>query len=121
MNFDKQKALDIAKNLSNKFNVDDVKIFIEKHKDLEFIQDVKLLFSMVVDSIKGNYKLDTKTYLTIAGALAYVALPTDLIPDFIPVIGFIDDAFVIGWTINTLKEEIENYKRFLNEETGKIE
>ena len=113
MQFDKQKALEIAKNLSNRFNAEDVKKFIEKNKDLDFIQDVKLLFSMIVDSIKGRYKLDTKTYLTIAGTLAYVALPTDLLPDFIPGIGFIDDAFVIGWTINTLKEEIENYKKFL--------
>ena len=70
---------------------------------------------MVADSVKGEYKLDTKTYLTIAGALAYAALPTDLLPDFIPGIGFVDDAFVIGWTIKTLKDEIENYKRFKND------
>ena len=117
MIFDKQKALNLAKNLSNKFNLNDVKKFIDKHKDLEFIQDMKLLFSMVVDSIKGNYNLDTKTYLLITGVLAYVALPTDLIPDFIPGIGFIDDAFVIGWTIKTLKEEIENYKKVKDEKT----
>jgi uncharacterized membrane protein YkvA (DUF1232 family) len=28
---------------------------------------------------------------TIAGALGYFILPTDLIPDFIPVVGFTDD------------------------------
>ena len=113
--FDKEKALNLAKDLANKFDINDIKNFIEKNKHLEFIEDVKVLFSMVADSIKGEYKLDTKTYLTIAGALAYAALPTDLIPDFIPGIGFIDDAFVIGWTIKTLKDEIENYKRFKNE------
>ena len=61
-----------------------------------------------------NYQIDTKTYLIIAGAIAYVVLPTDIIPDFIPGIGFVDDAFVIGAVISKLKGEIENYKRFKN-------
>jgi len=121
MDFDKQKAIDLAKQLSNKFDANDVKDFIEKHKNLDFLQDVKLLFSMVADHIKGNYSIDTKTLVIITGALAYVVLPTDLIPDFIPGIGFLDDAFVIGWTIKTVKDEIENYKKsFLNEQTRQI-
>jgi len=118
--FDKNKALEIAKNLASKFDVDDVKNFIEKHKDLEFIEDVKVLFAIITDSIKGRYKINKNTFLAIAGALAYVALPTDLIPDFIPGIGFIDDAFVIGWTVKSIKDEIENYKRFISEKTGKV-
>lgn len=120
MEFNKQKALDLAKNLSDKFNPEEIQKFIEKHKDLEFIEDVKLLFSMAVDSVKGKYKIDKKTFLVIAGALAYTALPTDVIPDFIPGIGFLDDAFVIGYTIKSIKDEIENYKRFKSEETRKI-
>ena len=120
MNFDKNKALDLAKNLANKFDPREFQNFLSNNKNLDFIEDVKILFAIITDSIKGTYKVDTKTYLTIAGALAYVALPTDLIPDFIPGIGFIDDAFVIGWTVKTLKEEIENYKRVKGEETRQI-
>lgn len=33
--------------------------------------------------------------LTIAGALGYLILPIDLIPDMLPVVGFMDDAAVI--------------------------
>ena len=121
MEFDKQKALDVAKKFSSKFNEKDVQKFIEKHKDLELIKNAKLLFSMASDSIKGEYKIDKMTFATIAGALAYAVIPTDVIPDFIPGIGFVDDGFVIGWTINSIKDEIENYKRFINDKTGEVE
>ena len=115
MEFDKQKALEVAKNLADKFDVKKVDEFFKKHPELDFIEDAKLLFAIIKDHIKGTYKIDRKTFLIIAGALAYAALPTDLIPDFIPGVGFIDDAFVIGWTIQTIKEEIERYKRFVGE------
>lgn len=120
MDFDKNKALELAKDLANKFDPKKLQDFMQNHKNLDFLDDVKILFAMIKDSMQGKYQLDTKTYLTIAGALAYVVLPTDLIPDFIPGIGFIDDAFVIGWTIKTLADEIENYKRFQGEKTRQI-
>lgn len=37
--------------------------------------------------------------LTIAGALGYLILPIDLIPDMIPVIGFADDTAVIIYAV----------------------
>ena len=33
--------------------------------------------------------------LVLAGVLAYVVLPTDLIPDFLPVVGQVDDLVVV--------------------------
>lgn len=33
--------------------------------------------------------------LVLAGVLAYVVLPTDLVPDFLPVLGQVDDLVVI--------------------------
>lgn len=32
-----------------------------------------------------------KTILLTGGAVAYLLLPIDLVPDFIPVVGFLDD------------------------------
>jgi uncharacterized membrane protein YkvA (DUF1232 family) len=116
--FDKNKALELAKNLADKFSVEETKEFIDKVKNQPFFDDLKLLFEMVTDK---EYRVDKKTYLIVAGALAYAVLPTDIIPDFIPGIGFLDDAFVIGVTVKQLRDEIEKYKRFKDEKTPKIE
>lgn len=40
-----------------------------------------------------------KAKLTIAGALGYLILPIDVIPDFIPVVGFADDSAVIVYAV----------------------
>ncbi|NPA88168.1 MAG: DUF1232 domain-containing protein [Epsilonproteobacteria bacterium] len=109
IDFDKNKALELAKNLSDKFSAEETKEFIKKFSDLSFIDDLKLLFGMITDK---EYSIDKKTYLIIAGAIAYVVLPTDIIPDFIPGVGFVDDAFVVGMVVKQLKDEIESYKRF---------
>jgi uncharacterized membrane protein YkvA (DUF1232 family) len=107
----KHKALELAHKLDNKFSKEETESFIHKFSNLPFISDVKLLYSMITDE---DYQVDKKTYAIIAGAIAYVVLPTDIIPDFIPGIGFVDDAFVVGMVIKSLKDEIENYKRFKN-------
>jgi uncharacterized membrane protein YkvA (DUF1232 family) len=112
LEFDKEKALKLARELVDKFSIRDTEDFIKKFSDLEFIEDVKLLLEMIKDK---EYKIDKNTYLIIAGALAYLVLPTDIIPDFIPGVGFVDDLFVIEVTIKQIKDEIENYKEFKNE------
>jgi uncharacterized membrane protein YkvA (DUF1232 family) len=38
-----------------------------------------------------------KSKTVIAGALAYTVLPTDLIPDLLPAVGWGDDAAMIAW------------------------
>ena len=111
-NEEKQKALELAENLKDDFKEEDVKSFFEKFKDLSFIEDMKLLFEMITNK---DYSVSVKTYAIIAGALAYVVLPFDVIPDFLPGVGFIDDAFIITMVVNQLRDEIENYKRYKNE------
>ncbi len=108
---EKQEALKLTEELKNDFKEDEVKSFFGKFKNLSFLEDMKLLFEMINDK---NYSLSPTVYATIAGALAYVVLPSDIIPDFLPGIGFIDDAFVISFVVKQLKKEIEKYKKFKN-------
>ena len=109
---EKKAALALAEKLTDKFSVKKTLEFIKTHQNLSFIDDVKILFDMITDK---EYKIDKKTFAVIAGALAYLVLPTDIIPDFIPGVGFVDDAYVIATVIKRLKSEIDNYKRFKSE------
>jgi uncharacterized membrane protein YkvA (DUF1232 family) len=34
--------------------------------------------------------------------LAYLALPFDLVPDFIPVLGYADDAILVSWVLRSV-------------------
>ena len=112
MNFtesQKEKALNLSKKLSSDFDEKEAEDFAKKHTSKPWYHDFKLLFDMVTDK---NYTLDKTTYLMIAGALAYVVFPIDIIPDFILGVGFLDDAFVLGIVMKKLSNEIEKYKRF---------
>jgi uncharacterized membrane protein YkvA (DUF1232 family) len=112
MNFNdtqKEKVLKLSKELSSEFNEEEAEEFANKHTEETWYTNFKLLFDMIRDK---EYVVDKKTYLMIAGALAYVVFPLDVIPDFIPGVGFLDDAFVLGFVIKQLQEEIYNYKRF---------
>ena len=42
----------------------------------------------------------------LVGAIAYFVLPTDLIPDYIPVIGYTDDAAVLATAIKLVASHI---------------
>ncbi|KXX72151.1 YkvA family protein [Flammeovirga sp. SJP92] len=63
-----------------------------------------LLFFMYIDE-----ETPSKAKVAIAGALGYLLVPMDLIPDFIPVVGFADDFSVvfaaIGYVSVCLKQE----------------
>lgn len=45
--------------------------------------------------------------LTIAGALGYLIFPLDLLPDFIPLVGFTDDSAVIVYAVYQIIKHID--------------
>ncbi len=109
MEFDTSKALIRAKSMANDFDAKEAGEFAKKHTDKEWYMDFKLLYDMIIDS---NFTIDTSTYLAIAGALAYVVFPIDVIPDFILGVGYVDDVFVVGMVMKSISDEIERYKTY---------
>jgi uncharacterized membrane protein YkvA (DUF1232 family) len=75
----------------------------------EMLDRVKLIFQMVTD--KG-FALEGKAKVLIVGALLYFILPMDLTPDFIPGIGYLDDALVLSGLWKTIEGQIDRYTSF---------
>jgi uncharacterized membrane protein YkvA (DUF1232 family) len=48
----------------------------------------------------------TSVKASLLGALAYFVLPTDAIPDFLPVLGFTDDAAILAAAIKMVSDHI---------------
>ncbi|MBS1911570.1 MAG: DUF1232 domain-containing protein [Bacteroidetes bacterium] len=74
------------------------------------VHHVRLLFDMVRDS---EFSLDGKTKALVAAGLIYFVLPVDLTPDFIPGIGYIDDAIVLTLVWRLVAGQVARYQAFL--------
>lgn len=82
------------------------------------MEDLKTLFDLLRAVARGDYRLRKETLILIAGAVLYFLIPIDVIPDFIPVAGFIDDAAVIAWVVKTCKAEIDLFRGYAAAEAG---
>lgn len=79
-------------------------------------QDIRLLYSMVSDSVRGRYRLPFRTIAAVAFTLLYFVNPFDLIPDIVPVVGYIDDAFVVSLCIKFIGTDLEKYRKWTQSE-----
>ncbi|TDN88089.1 uncharacterized membrane protein YkvA (DUF1232 family) [Salegentibacter sp. 24] len=85
--------------------------FENKGKLQRYMDDAQLLFNLLRDYAKGNYReVPFNVIAAIGGALLYVLSPLDLIPDFIPIIGYLDDAAVIAFCLNLIEKDLISYK-----------
>ncbi len=75
------------------------------------IQDsVIALARMMRAWLAGDYKnISKRTIIAAVAALIYFVNPLDIIPDFIPIIGQLDDILVLGYLIKYLNKEIERF------------
>ncbi len=64
----------------------------------------------------GKYKkLPWESLISIIVAVAYFASPLDLIPDFLPGIGYLDDAMIVRAVYRSVRAELD---RFMEWESG---
>lgn len=59
-------------------------------------------FLRLVGGLLSDVRVSTTDKLLVAGAIGYVLLPLDFVPDFIPFIGEIDDVFVLVLALERL-------------------
>lgn len=76
----------------------------------DFFAYLPYMCYMVSDYVHGNYKeIPLASIVTCVAAIIYVVSPLDLIPDFIPIAGQIDDAAVVGLALKAIKNDLDSY------------
>jgi uncharacterized membrane protein YkvA (DUF1232 family) len=59
---------------------------------------------------QGRYReISWKAIVSILAAIIYFINPFDLIPDMIPLLGLTDDASILFWVYNTVKDEVDKF------------
>lgn len=98
-----QSILDNAKKLSQNIK-DNVPEFVR-----ERIQKLETFVAMIEDS---EWQIPAEERTEVLSALAYFSDPEDLVPDHIPVLGFLDDAIMIELVAAEFKDDVEAFEEF---------
>ena len=78
-------------------------------------ESFQLTWSLLQDYWAGKYtSIPWKPIAAIGFAVAYLVSPLDIIPDFLPVLGFVDDAAVFALVVSSFQSELDAYKEWKN-------
>ncbi len=77
------------------------------HEAWETLQS---LFRLIKLSVAGEYTgVPGTTVAAAVAVLIYFLSPIDLIPDFIPVVGLLDDVALLAWFSTSIKHELDKF------------
>jgi uncharacterized membrane protein YkvA (DUF1232 family) len=100
---------------------DDVDVVMDKQEEIsskivnvnvlkKYSELGKVMLGMLTDYRKGIYtKVPWFTIATIAFGFLYILNPFDIVPDFIPIIGYIDDLAVFSFGLRFIETDLHNY------------
>ena len=79
----------------------------------QYWEAIKTSFSLIRDWFSGSYdKIPGRMIASLAGALIYFISPVDLIPDWIPMAGFLDDAAILAAVFKLSEADLKFYRRW---------
>lgn len=83
------------------------------HKISSFKEDLFALFRLLRYWQKGIYtNVPWRTIIMSIAGILYFLNPFDLIMDLTPIVGFLDDATVIGFVMASIKKDIDKFREW---------
>ena len=103
------KIITILNETANKLAEKDSK----NNKFKQLFEVALTLVRLVRSYATGEYRqIQTSTIISGLAVLLYVLNPIDLIPDFIPVVGFLDDLSLVSWFVGKFQGEIIRFREW---------
>ena len=81
-------------------------------------EDVRLLWRLLADYARGRYRAPWRFIAAVGFAFLYLILPIDIIPAFLPGLGYLDDASVFGMVLRASQIEIAAYRTWIASPKG---
>ena len=133
MEFDLNQAKDIVTNgmneaqelLQDSSKVDALLIALEERlKELPVagpvLANIPLTVSLVKSFIGKEYtEVPVRVIVTLVSSFIYIVKRKDLVPDYIPVVGYVDDVSVLGFALKFCEPELEAYRQWRDEKLQK--
>ncbi|MCL6259122.1 YkvA family protein [Aquiflexum sp. TKW24L] len=83
---------------------------VSNHPNVRTALEPIMIFKRMIHAHRsGKFTVSSKTLGLIVLGLVYFISPLDIIPDFIPLLGFTDDLSVILAVFNSVKHEIDDF------------
>ncbi|WP_033408633.1 YkvA family protein [Psychroflexus tropicus] len=83
----------------------------------KYKEKVILMFQFLKDVKQKNYpQTPWRTLAAMIFAVIYIINPLDLVPDFIPFLGYLDDITVFGFILKMINHDLEAYENWKSEE-----
>lgn len=74
---------------------------------------IPVMISMIRSYVRKEYtEIPIGSIISMISVLIYFVSPVDIIPDFLPVVGYLDDAAVVAACIKLVKSDIDDYKQW---------
>ncbi len=78
-----------------------------------FADKIFTFLRMVKACITGEYKeLPIRSLVLVVAALIYFVMPLDAIPDFIPIVGMLDDVTIILAISRSIADDVRKFEEF---------
>ncbi|WP_113924480.1 YkvA family protein [Cognataquiflexum aquatile] len=98
------KLQKLLKNVGERLNA------VSQNPKVQTALEPILIFKRMIQAHRsGKFKVSSKTLGLIVLGLVYFVTPIDIIPDFMPILGFTDDLSVILAVFNSVKHEVQDF------------
>ncbi|MCC9137393.1 YkvA family protein [Pontibacter silvestris] len=95
---------------------------VDVEKQQSGFQQLKGVMQAFVRMVKayanGSYRnISKKSMIITVAVLLYLITPFDIIPDFIPAIGLMDDLSIMAWFVSSFEKEIIKFQEWEAEQS----
>ncbi|HEY8790932.1 MAG TPA: YkvA family protein [Actinopolymorphaceae bacterium] len=79
----------------------------------DVVADVRTLIRLSVAVARGYYQpASDADVVDIVATVVYIDSPIDVIPDSMPLVGFLDDVAAVGWVVRKARVEVGRFREW---------